>query len=78
VLRRLGQGSSSAALLTERDGQIWALKVANSADHNARLEDEAETLQKLRHPHIVEWAESLVINQRTAFLPRPVFADKEK
>lgn len=79
VLKRLGQGATSVALLVERDGQEFVLKVANDLDNNPRLRSEAETLRNLfRHSHIVEYCESLEIGRRAAFLMRPVFIDKEK
>ncbi|MBX6314303.1 MAG: protein kinase, partial [Isosphaeraceae bacterium] len=54
VIRRLGQGACSVALLVERNGQEFVLKVASDPEQNARIRDEAEVLQKLRHQHIVE------------------------
>jgi serine/threonine protein kinase len=80
VLKRLGQGACSVALLVERDGQLFVLKVANDAEHNSRLKDEAEVLRKdeMRHPCIVDFVESVEIGNRSGFLLRPVFAEKEK
>ncbi len=78
VLRRLGQGACSVAFLVERDGKEFVLKAANSPEHNARLKDEADVIGKLRHPHIVEFCESVEIGDRASFLMRPVFAEKEK
>lgn len=78
VLKRLGQGSTSVALLVERAGQEFVLKVANDSEHNSRLKDEAEVLQKLRHSHIVEYCELLEIGNHSAFLMRPVLVDREK
>lgn len=78
VVRRLGQGASSVALLVKRDEQDFVLKVANDPDKNSRLRDEAEVLKKLRHSHIVEYCDLLDMGNRAAFLMRPVFVDKEK
>ncbi len=79
VIKRLGQGSTSTALLVERDGQEFVLKVANDPDDNARIRSEADVLKPpLRHPHIVEFCEALEIGKRAAFLMRPVFSDKDK
>ncbi len=78
VIKRLGQGSSSVALLVERDGKEYVLKVANDVEHNERLQDELEVLEKLRHPKIVESYESKSINNHLAILLRPVFVNKEK
>ncbi|MFN9290157.1 MAG: protein kinase domain-containing protein, partial [Planctomyces sp.] len=54
------------------------LKFANSTDHNPRVAEEAETLEKVRHPHVVELVEPLQIGDREAFLMRPVYAEKER
>ena len=78
VLRRLGQGGSSVALLVMRDGEEFVLKVANDPEHNDRLRNEAEILQKLRHPHVVEFVDVADIGDRAGFLLRPVLADKEE
>lgn len=59
VARRLGQGACSIALLVEREGQHFVLKVASHPDHNSRLRDEADVLDKVRHAHVVEFVESL-------------------
>ncbi|HEY1064468.1 MAG TPA: DNA-directed RNA polymerase subunit alpha C-terminal domain-containing protein, partial [Pirellulales bacterium] len=78
VLRRLGQGASSVALLVQRDNDELILKVANDPEHNDRLTDEIRVLRKIRHAHIVEFVEELNINERVAFLMKPVFVDREK
>lgn len=78
VLKRIGQGSCSVAMLVEKDGQEFILKVANDPEHNDRLKDEAAVLNKLRHAHVVEFQEVIELGNRAAFLMRPVFADKEK
>lgn len=78
VVRRLGQGACSIALLVERNDQEFVLKVASDPDHNPRLKDEADVLQKVRHSHVVEFIESLEIGDRAAFSMRPVFAEKDK
>ena len=67
VVRRLGQGACSIALLVERNDQEFVLKVASDPDHNPRLKDEADVLQKVRHSHVVEFIESLEIGDRAAF-----------
>ena len=77
VLKRLGQGASSIAFLVQRAGQEFVLKVASDPEHNARLKDEAEVLQNLRHPHIVEYVEILELGDRSAILLQPVLADRE-
>ena len=78
VVKRLGQGASSIGLLVQRAGQdqSYVLKVANDPDHNSKIEDEAEILQKLRHPNIVEFVEQLEIGNRSALLMKPVVVTK--
>ncbi|MFN5075027.1 MAG: protein kinase domain-containing protein, partial [Planctomyces sp.] len=78
VLRRLGQCACSIALLVSRGSEEYVLKFANSPDHNPRIAEEAETLEKVRHPHVVELVEPLQIGDREAFLMRPVYAEKER
>ncbi len=78
VVRRIGQGACSIVLLVERDGKEYVLKVANDPQHNARLKDEADVLQKLRHPHIIEFANTVEVGDRFGFLMWPVFADRDK
>jgi serine/threonine protein kinase len=80
VLKRLGQGACSVALLVQRDSQTFVLKVANDPEHNGRLKAEADVLRKpqMRHPCIVDFVESLEIGNRAGFLLRPVFAEKDK
>ncbi len=78
VMRRLGQGGCSVVLLVEKDGEEFVLKVASDPDHNSRLRDEAEILDKLRHNHIVAQCGTLEIGDRFAFLMHPAFANKEE
>ncbi len=78
VVRRLGQGACSVALLVERDGQDFVIKVASDPEHNERLKGEADILRKLRHSNVVEYVETLELSDRTAFLMRPVYAEKDK
>lgn len=80
VVRRLGQGACSVALLVERDGQDFVLKVANDPENNARVKDEADLLskQEMRHACIVDLVDSLEVGQYQGFLMRPVYAEKDK
>ncbi|MFO0914159.1 MAG: BREX system serine/threonine kinase PglW [Pirellulales bacterium] len=80
VVRRLGQGACSVALLVERGGQSFVLKVASDTDHNQRVKDEGELLGKreMRHPGIVDVVETGEYGGYCGFLMRPVFADKER
>lgn len=70
VLRRLGRGSSSDALLVRPTGseEELVLKVAVDASHNDNLHAEADALGKLRHPNIVELRGCTQVNGRTALL----------
>jgi serine/threonine protein kinase len=78
VIRRLGQGATSTALLVERDEQEFVLKVASDPEDNSRIRGEAEVLKSLRHPHIVAFCEPQEIGSRAAFLMRPVFVERDK
>jgi serine/threonine protein kinase len=77
VLRRLGQGACSIVLLVDREGQEFVLKAASDPEHSARIRDEAEVLEKLRHQHIVDVRDTVEIGEHAGFLMRPVFANKE-
>lgn len=70
VVRRMGRGSSSVALLVEQDGtgEEFVLKVANDLAHSDNLQAEGEALAKLRHPNVVEYRRTLRIADRTALL----------
>ena len=80
VVRRLGQGACSVALLVRRNGDHFVLKAANDPENNPRIKDEAEVLAKedLRHQGIVSFVEFMEVGDRAAFLLRPVFADKDR
>ena len=78
VVRRLGQGACSVVLHVQREGQDLVLKVASDPQHNARLRDEAEVLQKVRHQHVVELVDLHEIGDRVAFSMRPVFVEKDR
>jgi serine/threonine protein kinase len=70
VEKRLGQGACSVALLVKRGDEEFCLKAASTPEHNSRLKNEAEVLQKLRHQHIVEYCDTLQIGERTCILMR--------
>lgn len=53
VIRLLGKGATALAILVERQGQISVLKVARSADFNARIKREFDLLKRLNWPQIV-------------------------
>jgi serine/threonine protein kinase len=64
VQKRLGKGSTSVALLVERDGQEGVLKVALEPKLNDRLRQEAAVLRRreVRHQNIVELYEELELS----------------
>ena len=70
VLKRMGRGSSSDALLVRRDGsdEELILKVASDVAHNDRLVAEGEVLANLHHQNIVAHRETLAIAGRSALL----------
>ena len=70
VIKRVGRGSSSDALLVRRDGsdEEQVLKVACDVAHNDRLAAEGEVLARLHHQNIVAHRETLTVAGRTAVL----------
>ena len=70
VVRRLGQGGTSVALLVERDGEEYVLKAPNTEEDEPRVRAEGEVLAKLRHPHVIEHVETLELSGRPCLLLR--------
>lgn len=70
VVKRIGRGSSSDALLVRRDGSEdeCVLKVACDIAHNDRLMAEGDVLARLHHQNIVAYRETLSVAGRTALL----------
>lgn len=70
VIKRLGRGSSSDALLVRKDGsdEELTLKVACDVAHNDRLVAEGDALARLHHQNIVAHRETLTVAGRTALL----------
>jgi serine/threonine protein kinase len=68
VIRKLGTGSTATAFLVKKEGREYVVKVAVDADHNDRVRDEGEVLQKLNSPLIVRCHDILQVNDRTAIL----------
>lgn len=70
VIKRMGRGSSSDALLVRKDGsdEEIVLKVACDVAHNDRLAAEGEVLARLHHQNIVAHRETLTVAGRTALL----------
>jgi serine/threonine protein kinase len=71
VLRKLGTGSTATAILARKDGQEFVAKIAVDADHNDRIRDEGEVLQKLDSNYIIRCHAILEIGGRTALLLDP-------
>jgi len=70
VLHRLGKGATSTALVVERDGQEYVLKVPNADEFSQRVQGEGSVLAKLRHQHVVEYVETLTIGGKPCLLLR--------
>lgn len=66
LVKRLGSGAVSVALLVEGSGGQSVLKVARDAAAEERLAEEAEVLEKLSHPNIVSFRERVALGSRTA------------
>jgi len=66
VKKRLGTGSTSVALLVQRDIQEGVLKIALDPSLNARVREEGQLLQTLRHQNIVELYNLVDISGHTA------------
>jgi len=80
VIRRLGKGAISIGLLVEKESatgdiETFILKVAADPEYNTRLNEEAEVLAKLRHPHIVEFVREVEVGDRNGILMRPVLVN---
>ncbi|HCD34856.1 MAG TPA: BREX system serine/threonine kinase PglW [Phycisphaerales bacterium] len=71
VLRKLGTGSTATALLVEKANQQFVVKIAVDTDHNDRIREEGEVLQKLDSPLIVRCYGTVTIGDRTAILLEP-------
>ncbi|MBI3156058.1 MAG: BREX system serine/threonine kinase PglW [Burkholderiales bacterium] len=70
VVRKMGRGSSSDALLVRPDGsdEELVLKVAIDAAHSEDLQAEADALARLQHANIVALRELRSVAGRTALL----------
>ena len=66
LVKRLGSGAVSVALLVEGESGTSVLKVARDAAAEDRLAEEAEVLEKLSHPNIVSFRERVSLGLRTA------------
>lgn len=70
VQQRLGSGATSVALLVEKAGESYVLKVARDPEHNSRVQAEAKVLELLRHQHIVALCDELSIGSHDCLLLR--------
>ena len=68
VKKRLGKGASSVVFLVDHKGQESVLKVAANPEHNARLRQEAKTLDSLRHQAIVAHHHTLEVDGHVGLL----------
>src|SRR5690606_27755436 len=73
VKRVLGHGASARVLQVAADDadgrtRLYALKASRGPDHDDRIRQEGELLQRLRHARIVECHEILTISGRTCLL----------
>lgn len=68
VRRKLGTGSTAIAFAVEKEEREFVLKVAVDTDHNDRVRDEGEVLQKLDDPRFVHCHGTIQLGDRTAIL----------
>lgn len=78
VIRRLGHGACSVAMLVQRDDQHFVLKVAATHEDNAKIEAEAEVLDKLHHEMVVHAERRIEIGDYVGLLMRPIMADRDR
>lgn len=68
VKKRLGKGACSVVFLVDHHGKECVLKIASEQNHNARLMQEGEVLEKLRHQSIVAYYKTVDVAGHTAVL----------
>lgn len=68
LVRRLGRGSVSLALLVNRDEEEFVLKVAHTSSDNEMLEHEAAALGQLHDRHVVRLYEKLDMSGHAGLL----------
>ncbi len=71
VIRKLGTGSTATAILVRQGDRDFVAKIAVDTDHNDRIRDEGEVLQKLDSPLIVRCHGILQFGDRAAILLDP-------
>jgi serine/threonine protein kinase len=68
VDRKLGVGSTATAFLVNKKDREYVVKVAVDTDHNDRVRNEGEVLQKFNSPLIVRCHGIIQVSDRTAIL----------
>ncbi|MCO6436553.1 MAG: BREX system serine/threonine kinase PglW [Phycisphaerae bacterium] len=68
VRRKLGTGSTAIAFAVEKDEREFVVKVAVDVEHNERVRDEGEVLQKLDDPRFVRCHDILQLGDRIGLL----------
>ena len=68
VIRKLGTGSTATAMLVRKENQEFVAKIAVDTDHNDRVRDEGEVLQKLNNPLVAGCHSILQFADRMAIL----------
>ena len=68
IKQRLGKGACSVVFLVDHHGKECVLKVASEQKHNARLMQEGEILEQLRHQSIVAYHKTVDVLGHTALL----------
>jgi serine/threonine protein kinase len=69
VKRELGQGATAKALLVEKDGKEFVLKIALTESDNGKLREEAKALRSVHSEFIVAIeGEELLVNGRTVLV----------
>ncbi len=68
VEKEMGQGATAKALLVDRDGQQFVLKIALSEDDNLRLREEAESLRRIQSEFIVAIHDEIEMAGRTVLV----------
>ncbi|TAF23825.1 MAG: BREX system serine/threonine kinase PglW [Verrucomicrobia bacterium] len=78
VIRDLGTGSCSKVLLVESPkAERQVLKVASKPEYSDRLNREFETIEKIRHPNVVQVFKCLSFDGITGFTMEPAFSSKK-
>lgn len=75
VVRVLGSGSCSKVLLVDnQEEERLVLKVASKQEYSDRLQQEFETIKKIRHSNVIEVFEGFSFEGATGFTMEPAFS----